>query len=272
MAAYSETQDPIRFVLHVPVTDKPAACWMRLSQLGKSTTCKIIARIPHDDVRDEVEAMVRAEAWRGDPTYENLEDEEREEYRVCCPEAWGMQFLIHYLDELPDKQLEDEKFKNANISGLVGPGMIECGFSHDDTGIWVPREFEEGDTEFVLNEAAARFVRMAMYPRSWGLFAAADWNGDRNALVRKLEVVQERIEKEARRATKKGSNQKTKGQEFLRRFDRKLIGDLQKVCAYCGAGEKKLQHCKGCKAVFYCDRKCQKSHWSDHKVECVSRV
>ncbi len=272
MTTTSDTQDPIRFVLHVPVTGEPTVCWMRLSQLGKSTTCKTIARIPHDVVRDEVEAMVRAQAYLRDPTYEDLEDEEREEYRVCCPEAWGMQFLIHYLDELPRKQLEDEKFENANIAGLVGPGMIECVFSHDDTGICVPREFEEKDTEFVLNKAAARFVRTAMGPRSWGLFSSSDWNGDRNALKSKLEVVQERIEKEARRVTKGGVRKKTKGQELLRRFDRKLIGDLQKVCAYCGAGQKKLQHCKGCKAVFYCDRNCQKSHWKYHKVECVSRV
>ena len=28
--------------------------------------------------------------------------------------------------------------------------------------------------------------------------------------------------------------------------------------------------CKQCKAVYYCDRECQRKHWHDHKATCVA--
>jgi len=39
------------------------------------------------------------------------------------------------------------------------------------------------------------------------------------------------------------------------------------TCAACG--EEKVPHkCSSCKSVQYCDRDCQKIHWSVHKKEC----
>ena len=39
------------------------------------------------------------------------------------------------------------------------------------------------------------------------------------------------------------------------------------ACATCG--EEKVPHkCSSCKSVQYCDRDCQKIHWSIHKKEC----
>ncbi|CAB4038892.1 Retrovirus-related Pol poly from transposon [Paramuricea clavata] len=52
----------------------------------------------------------------------------------------------------------------------------------------------------------------------------------------------------------------------------KNIEQTSPQCAFC----KKLQvHvtilcCKQCKAVYYCDRECQRKHWHDHKATCVA--
>ena len=42
------------------------------------------------------------------------------------------------------------------------------------------------------------------------------------------------------------------------------------LCAGCGKllKETVVLQCKGCKAAKYCDQKCQKGHWSEHKVLC----
>ena len=44
------------------------------------------------------------------------------------------------------------------------------------------------------------------------------------------------------------------------------------VCATCfkHASEAQLQKCGGCKAVFYCDKDCQKADWNNHKKTCKS--
>ena len=42
------------------------------------------------------------------------------------------------------------------------------------------------------------------------------------------------------------------------------------MCAGCGKllKETVVLQCKGCKAAKDCDQKCQKGHWSEHKVLC----
>ena len=41
-------------------------------------------------------------------------------------------------------------------------------------------------------------------------------------------------------------------------------------CNNCGEDlvRKGIWQCKNCKAVKYCDRKCQREHWPNHKVLC----
>ena len=39
-------------------------------------------------------------------------------------------------------------------------------------------------------------------------------------------------------------------------------------CAFCHSKTGTLKRCSGCKRVFYCSKKCQKSHWKEHKPEC----
>jgi len=41
------------------------------------------------------------------------------------------------------------------------------------------------------------------------------------------------------------------------------------TCASCGKVGNNLYKCSACKSVHYCDRTCQHSHWSEHKVECT---
>ena len=39
-------------------------------------------------------------------------------------------------------------------------------------------------------------------------------------------------------------------------------------CARCGEAPEKLQRCKACKVVYYCNAECQRLHWKVHKTEC----
>jgi len=46
-------------------------------------------------------------------------------------------------------------------------------------------------------------------------------------------------------------------------------------CAECGSeegGDVSLKTCKSCKAVKYCDAKCQRNHWPKHKKSCKQRA
>lgn len=61
---------------------------------------------------------------------------------------------------------------------------------------------------------------------------------------------------------------------------------LQRYCGKCGLREftfesdnaivksttRKLSKCARCKNIFYCSRKCQKSHWTRHKNNCIEDV
>jgi hypothetical protein len=40
------------------------------------------------------------------------------------------------------------------------------------------------------------------------------------------------------------------------------------ACDYCRSPSRKLSICKGCNAVWYCDRDCQKAGWKAHKSDC----
>ncbi|KAF0692886.1 Aste57867_16088 [Aphanomyces stellatus] len=43
-------------------------------------------------------------------------------------------------------------------------------------------------------------------------------------------------------------------------------------CAACdkkAPADKELKRCTRCQCVFYCDANCQRSHWKDHKINCV---
>jgi hypothetical protein len=53
----------------------------------------------------------------------------------------------------------------------------------------------------------------------------------------------------------------------IRVFD-EAIADLtrQEACAYCGEDGQK--RCSRCKAVKYCSKGCQRTHWAEHKITC----
>lgn len=48
------------------------------------------------------------------------------------------------------------------------------------------------------------------------------------------------------------------------------IAKVSQECTGCGEteGHKKFQQCSVCKITYYCSRKCQVSHWSEHKENC----
>jgi len=49
------------------------------------------------------------------------------------------------------------------------------------------------------------------------------------------------------------------------------ISDLQtKLCGYCKSFKEEMKRCSRCKAVSYCDAKCQKAAWLEHKSSCSS--
>ena len=39
-------------------------------------------------------------------------------------------------------------------------------------------------------------------------------------------------------------------------------------CAGCGVGRDVLSICTGCRSAHYCDTKCQRKHWKEHKTIC----
>ena len=39
-------------------------------------------------------------------------------------------------------------------------------------------------------------------------------------------------------------------------------------CAGCGVGDTVLDVCTGCRSAHYCGKKCQKSHWKQHRTVC----
>ena len=43
---------------------------------------------------------------------------------------------------------------------------------------------------------------------------------------------------------------------------------LGRSCARCNEAPEKLQRCKACKVVYYCNAECQRLHWKVHKAEC----
>eukprot|EP01083_Nonionella_stella_P294229 1000403_1 len=52
------------------------------------------------------------------------------------------------------------------------------------------------------------------------------------------------------------------GNEQKKQHDRKAL----KLCNSCKKPTRK--HCNRCKTVYYCDQKCQKSDWKNHKSSC----
>lgn len=45
--------------------------------------------------------------------------------------------------------------------------------------------------------------------------------------------------------------------------------DPRVCCADCGKCTATRRKCSGCKAVYYCDAKCQLHHWGKHKTICM---
>lgn len=42
------------------------------------------------------------------------------------------------------------------------------------------------------------------------------------------------------------------------------------ICSHCGKKDKPLLLCQDCCLDWYCDTKCQKSHWSKHRERCCN--
>ncbi len=59
--------------------------------------------------------------------------------------------------------------------------------------------------------------------------------------------------------------------KIIRSNLKQLIVDYiweNKVCSNCGINNRKLKGCALCYLSFYCGKKCQKSHWGEHKLRC----
>ncbi|RPA81045.1 hypothetical protein BJ508DRAFT_376754 [Ascobolus immersus RN42] len=64
---------------------------------------------------------------------------------------------------------------------------------------------------------------------------------------------------------------KTDSKTGLSRVENIKVGaELRGICGFCGKPDRGLQMCGRCRAIWYCDRECQKSHWVDHKVACIA--
>jgi len=44
-----------------------------------------------------------------------------------------------------------------------------------------------------------------------------------------------------------------------------------KACGNCGKQATKMNQCAKCNSVFYCDRQCQRAHWTFHKPNCGTK-
>ena len=75
------------------------------------------------------------------------------------------------------------------------------------------------------------------------------------------------------------------GQRYLKEYNQNRFKDCRKEvqyhldniysflrtncqCCRLVPFEKKLFCCGGCKVAHYCNKTCQKNHWSEHKVIC----
>lgn len=49
-----------------------------------------------------------------------------------------------------------------------------------------------------------------------------------------------------------------------------VVGSKYKVCANkeCPIWASVMKSCKGCRAVWYCNKKCQIQDWNNHKSKC----
>ena len=45
-----------------------------------------------------------------------------------------------------------------------------------------------------------------------------------------------------------------------------------RMCRYCSGSKKKMNRCKQCGTAYYCDRKCQKADWKQHKKGCRKKA
>ncbi|RPA79985.1 hypothetical protein BJ508DRAFT_377369 [Ascobolus immersus RN42] len=64
--------------------------------------------------------------------------------------------------------------------------------------------------------------------------------------------------------------QKEKGRSS-RMVEHIRVGDEPKgICGSCGRPDDKLLRCGRCRAIWYCGRECQRSHWKAHKQVCVA--
>ena len=56
-------------------------------------------------------------------------------------------------------------------------------------------------------------------------------------------------------------------------FESKTLDQSRDRCSHCAkaAHDRKLLHCGNCLRVAYCDKQCQKQHWSkEHKTMCAT--
>ena len=46
------------------------------------------------------------------------------------------------------------------------------------------------------------------------------------------------------------------------------VPDINILCAGCGVANRSLRRCGRCRSVHYCNRECQRGHWSIHRLYC----